>query len=219
MRKKEKLLAGLLSGVILGSCFLGNATAYASVTDGKLLVENMNRSPDYYIFSESNMRDLTEQEVQSLDSAGRQMAINEIYARRGRKFVISEVQTYFNEKSWYKGTVEASDFDENIFNDYEERNIAKLQKSFDSQYFLEGSDSRYLTDEEIKRLTGDELQLGINEIYARRGRKFSMEKYRNYFSEKSWYNGTIEPEKFDEALFNAYESTNIQKLTEAMDSR
>ena len=62
----------------------------------------------------------------------------------------------------------------------------------------------------------DELQLGINEIYARHGRKFSIEKYRNYFSEKTWYNGTVEPENFDERVLNQYEQENIRKLTEAM---
>lgn len=144
------------------------------------------------------------------------MAINEIYARHGRKFLIPEVQAYFNEKEWYKGTVEASDFDESVFNEYEEKNIATLQKCFGSEYFLDKSDSRYLTDEEIKKLTDDELQLGINEIYARHGRKFSIEKYRNYFSEKTWYNGTVEPENFDERVLNQYEQENIRKLTEAM---
>lgn len=216
MTEKKRMFAGILAGVMLGSGLSGSAVVSASITDGKVLVENMNRSPDHYILPESQTRELADWEVKNMDEAGRQMAINEIYARHGRKFVISEVQTYFDEKNWYKGTVEASDFDENVFNEYEEKNIATLQKSFKSGYFLDGSDSRYLTDEEIKSLTDNELQLGINEIYARHGRKFSSEKYRSYFSEKTWYNGTIEPDRFDERVFNQYEQENIRKLTEAM---
>lgn len=216
MTKRQRILTGILAGIVLGTGLSGNAVVSASVTDGKVLVENMNRSPDYYILPESQTRELADWEVKNIDAAGRQMAINEIYARHGRKFVLPEVQTYFEEKNWYKGTVEASDFDENVFNEYEEKNIATLQKSFESGYFLDGSDSRYLTDEEIKNLTNDELQLGINEIYARHGRKFSSEKYRNYFSEKTWYNGTIEPDHFDEKVLNGYEQENIRKLTEAM---
>lgn len=216
MTKRQRILTGILAGIVLGTGLSGNAVVSASVTDGKVLVENMNRSPDYYILPESQTRELADWEVKNIDTAGRQMAINEIYARHGRKFVLPEVQTYFEEKNWYKGTVEASDFDENVFNEYEEKNIATLQKSFESGYFLDGSDSRYLTDEEIKNLTNDELQLGINEIYARHGRKFSSEKYRNYFSEKTWYNGTIEPDHFDEKVLNGYEQENIRKLTEAM---
>ncbi len=216
MAKRQRILTGILAGIVLGTGLSGNAVVSASVTDGKVLVENMNRSPDYYILPESQTRELADWEVKNIDAAGRQMAINEIYARHGRKFVLPEVQTYFDEKNWYKGTVEASDFDESVFNEYEEKNIATLQKSFGSGYFLDGSDSRYLTDEEIKNLTDDELQLGINEIYARHGRKFSSEKYRNYFSEKTWYNGTIEPDHFDEKVLNGYEQENIRKLTEAM---
>ena len=216
MTKRQRILTGILAGIVPGTGFSGNAVVSASVTDGKVLVENMNRSPDYYILPESQTRELADWEVKNIDAAGRQMAINEIYARHGRKFVLPEVQTYFDEKNWYKGTVEAYDFDESVFNEYEEKNIAALQKNFGSGYFLDGSDSRYLTDEEIKNLTNDELQLGINEIYARHGRKFSSEKYRNYFSEKTWYNGTIEPENFDEKVLNGYEQENIRKLTEAM---
>lgn len=213
---KKKMFAGILAGVMLGTGLSGSSVVFASITDGKVLVENMNRSPDYYILPESQTRELADWEVKNIDEAGRQMAINEIYARHGRKFVLPEVQTYFNEKNWYKGTVEASDFDENVFNEHEEKNIATLQKSFQSGYFLDGSNSRYLTDEEIKGLTDNELQLGINEIYARHGRKFSSEKYRSYFSEKTWYKGTIEPDHFDERVFNQYEQENIRKLTEAM---
>ena len=201
MTKRQRILTGILAGIVLGTGLSGNAVVSASVTDGKVLVENMNRSPDYYILPESQTRELADWEVKNIDAAGRQMAINEIYARHGRKFVLPEVQTYF---------------DESVFNEYEEKNIATLQKSFGSGYFLDGSDSRYLTDEEIKNLTDDELQLGINEIYARHGRKFSSEKYRNYFSEKTWYNGTIEPDHFDEKVLNGYEQENIRKLTEAM---
>lgn len=216
MKKRRRMFAGILAGVLLGVGLCGNAVVSASITDGKVLVENMNRSPDYYILPESQTRELADWEVKNIDAAGRQMAINEIYARRGRKFVLPEVQAYFNEKEWYQGTVEASAFDESVFNEYEEKNIATLQKSFESGYFLDGSDSRYLTEEEIKNLTKDELQLGINEIYARRGRKFSVEKYKDYFSAKTWYNGTVDPEKFDERVFNQYEQENIRKLTEAM---
>ena len=216
MTKGQRKLAGILSGIILGMGLLGNTFVFAAVTDGKVLVKNMNRSPDYYILPESQTRELADWEVKNIDEAGRQMAINEIYARHGRKFLLPEVQAYFNEKVWDKGNVEASDFDENVFNEYEEKNIATLQKCFGSEYFLDKSDSRYLTDEEIKKLTDDELQLGINEIYARHGRKFSTEKYRSYFSEKTWYNGTVEPENFDERVLNQYEQENIRKLTEAM---
>ena len=88
MMKRQRTLVGMLSGIILGIGLLGNTVAFAAVTDGKVLVKNMNRSPDYYIVPESQTRELADWEVKNIDEAGRQMAINEIYARHGRKFLI-----------------------------------------------------------------------------------------------------------------------------------
>ena len=56
------------------------------------------------------------------------MAINEIYARHHRKFVLQEVQDYFNGKSWYSGTIEAADFDPTVLNQCENENIALMVK-------------------------------------------------------------------------------------------
>ena len=89
MTKGQRKLAGILSGIILGMGLLGNTFVFAAVTDGKVLVKNMNRSPDYYILPESQTRELADWEVKNIDEAGRQMAINEIYARHGRKFSAS----------------------------------------------------------------------------------------------------------------------------------
>ncbi len=50
-------------------------------------------------------------------------ALNEIYARRGRKFKSADLQAYFNSKPWYKGTIEPSQFDENSLNQYEKANV------------------------------------------------------------------------------------------------
>lgn len=56
-------------------------------------------------------------------------AKNEIYARHGRKFLSTELQEYFNDKSWYQGTVEAEKFSPSVFNKYESDNIQILVKA------------------------------------------------------------------------------------------
>lgn len=84
-------------------------------------------------------------------------------------------------------------------------------------YILPDSDSRYLTDEELSKYSSSELELAKNEIYARHGRKFVTKRIADYFSSKSWYQGTIEPEDFDarqDAIFNEYESANVIKIVE-----
>lgn len=66
-----------------------------------------------FILQDSSSRllvssDLTEMSLRELNYAR-----NEIFARHGRKFKSQELQNYFNSKSWYKGTINPEDFDEN----------------------------------------------------------------------------------------------------------
>lgn len=78
------------------------------------------------------------------------------------------------------------------------------------EYILPDSATKYLTDADIEGLTADELRLARNELYARHGRKFNDEELLAYFNGKSWYQGTIEPNNFDEtSRFNDYEKKNL----------
>lgn len=74
-------------------------------------------------------------------------------------------------------------------------------------------DSRYLSDEEIAQMTPQVLCYGKNEIYAQHGRKFLSEELTEYFNEQVWYRGTVSAADFSEAVFNKYESANIEALT------
>lgn len=76
-----------------------------------------------YIFPQSSTSYLTRKDLKGLDYDTVQMAINEIYARHHRKFVLPEVQEYFDGKSWYEGYVDADQFDVNVMNVYEGSNI------------------------------------------------------------------------------------------------
>lgn len=224
MRKiKRWLAAGLTAVVLIGNGAVSGVQpmmVQGAIVDGDELIEGLSRDSGYYILPESSQRELSYDEISWMTDSEKQMAINEIYARHGRKFVIPQVQQYFSEKSWYQGTVEASRFDEKVLSDCEEKNIEKLLKTTtSSSYVLEGSDSRYITDEEVAALTKDDMQLAINEIYARHGRKFSMKEYRDYFNSQSWYKGTVEPEKFNEGVLNVYENANIAKLSTAIKQR
>lgn len=50
------------------------------------------------------------------------IARNEIYARHGRRFQAEDLQSYFDFKSWYRGTIDSDSFDESILNEYEKTN-------------------------------------------------------------------------------------------------
>jgi len=56
-----------------------------------------------------------------------------------------------------------------------------------SEYIIPGSDSRYLTDSDLAGLTKEQLAIARNEIFARHGYIFMVQKYVDYFSSKSWY--------------------------------
>ena len=96
----------------------------------------------------------------------------------------------------------------------EERYPSEKAKFYDShaEYFICDSDSRYLTDQEVSRLSQEDLRIAKNEIYARHGRIFTSEDLKAYFESKSWYEGTVPPDQFNESVFNPVEKANIQLI-------
>lgn len=85
-----------------------------------------------------------------------------------------------------------------------------------SYYILPGSDSHYLSGEEVNNLPINLLEYACNEIYARHGRKFVDSAFQNYFNFQPWYRGTVEPDQFNTNVFNSYETENILRLVERM---
>jgi hypothetical protein len=55
-----------------------------------------------FLFADSDRRLLTPEDLKSLSKAELRNARNEIYARRGRKFVRKEVSDYFKQFDWYR---------------------------------------------------------------------------------------------------------------------
>lgn len=79
-----------------------------------------------YILPYSDIEYISESELVGLDKRTSELALNEIYARHGRKFNDSSIQSYFNEKSWYDGFIGPEDFSDSVFNKYETKNIATI---------------------------------------------------------------------------------------------
>lgn len=79
----------------------------------------------------------------------------------------------------------------------------------DDDYILPDSGTRKLTNSDLAGLDADELELARNEIYARAGRRFNTEYIQDYFDDKWWYVGTIEPEDFTEDMLNDVEKYNV----------
>ncbi len=92
-----------------------------------------NNSQTYYefVFPYSGISLLEDSEVANLTDYNLRIALNEIYARHGRRFKDKELQNYFNNTSWYVGQYEPEEFDkiqDSLLNDIEKKNINKLVK-------------------------------------------------------------------------------------------
>lgn len=75
----------------------------------------------------NNTSYLSQSEVDAMSEDELNIAINEIYARRGRIFTSPDLAAYFNAQSWYKPLYTAEEFSQKVvFNDYEAKNITLL---------------------------------------------------------------------------------------------
>ena len=85
-----------------------------------------------------------------------------------------------------------------------------------SDYVLDASNKRKLTDSDTDQLTLRGINYAKNELYARHGRKFQSKELRNFFDSRDWYNGTLKAEsatdKIIEKDFNSYEKYNLDLL-------
>ncbi|WP_367569205.1 YARHG domain-containing protein [Lacrimispora sp.] len=81
-----------------------------------------------FVFPNSSNSLLQEPDLWNLSASRLQIARNEIYARHGRRFNDEELQRYFNQCSWYEGTVAPEDFDERMLNEIEQSNIRLIQE-------------------------------------------------------------------------------------------
>lgn len=85
-------------------------------------------SVEEYVFPESDQRLLSEEELTGYDLQTLRLGRNEIFARHGYIFKSSDLQEYFENKSWYEGIVESEKFDENILNQFEKENVKLIKK-------------------------------------------------------------------------------------------
>lgn len=96
-----------------------------------------------------------------------------------------------------------------------ETTTVSMGNTISSVYLLSDIAERYLEASDIEGYSHDEIQLIINEMYARHGRVFYLQENINYFSAQDWYEPV--PGKSDEEIvneFNAYEKANLDLLCE-----
>ncbi len=112
-------------------------------------------SSEYVIWYSSQIR-LSENDISFLSDADKRIALNEIYARHGRKFNDMELQQHFNNCSWYSGTVEPANFDEKMLSMIERYNIDLLSSSYDRNTVKTNKPvGTYVSEDGVYMVTGD----------------------------------------------------------------
>ncbi|MGP0091831.1 MAG: caspase family protein [Xanthobacteraceae bacterium] len=84
---------------------------------------------------------------------------------------------------------------------------AALEPPRPSGFLFVDSDRRYLTQDEVRRLTPAQRRIARNEIYARRGRYFRDQELANYFAQFQWY----KPNSWEVPL-NTFEKANVELI-------
>ncbi len=91
--------------------------------------EDADTDAQEYIFPDSDSRYLAEEEVKGVETDKLRIARNEIFARHGYIFNDEELSQYFNNMSWYQGTVSSEEFNmDAVLNDFEKKNIELIEE-------------------------------------------------------------------------------------------
>lgn len=102
----------------------------------------------------------------------------------------------------------------------EESSQTDNSSAADNSFIFANSDSSYISNSEVKNLSDSELELALNEIYAKRGWIFSDAELSAYFNSKSWYTPRYTSSEFSKNVtFNEYEQANINLIINEEKSR
>lgn len=120
---------------------------------------------------------------------------------------------------WYKFNPDGSDpkevkgevKDSNSSSSSSSSSTGSIDTNFSDNYIFANVDTEYLTDDDVKYLSKDELALARNEIFAKHGFVFGVEPFKSYFEKKSWYHA--DPNYTDnDSTLNEYEKANLKLI-------
>lgn len=211
-KKKEQITYIILIGVLLVAVIIGLVIRFSKSVDRK----------DDSVSSISE--DMSDEDFENIDEVGNidEDEINDDSYNADMEYELPTEESH-NEYEETEEETEVSDGqveptyipEENVFaeeqtNDMQGDEISErnLEEMTSDEYILPDSDTRYYKMKELKGLTAEEARIARNELFARHGRMFDDEGLQEYFNSCSWYNGTIQPDDFDEGVFNKYEIAN-----------
>lgn len=179
-------------------------------------------------FDYSSTSYLTEADLYGLTKDEIQECINDIYARHGYIFKDSDIRAHYESMCWYHGTCSDMETAARSFNSVEKANVQLLVSYKDKAPAYTSSsgyrgDNNYtncfpdtsttlITQSDLCGFTRDEIQMLINNIYARHGYIFKDPDLRAYYESQCWYTGRYYNMEDAAATFNSVERQNIATM-------
>lgn len=96
-------------------------------------------------------------------------------------------------------------------------NTASNVMDADDGYIFPDADTSYVSKSSVKKLSDEELQYAVNEVYARHGLKFTKKKNKERFEKKEWYVGTVDDQ--NDVSLNKYEKKNVDTMAAELKKR
>ncbi len=84
-------------------------------------------------------------------------------------------------------------------------------------YLFPYADSSYIDESDLNKMSTEEIQYAINEVYARHGLKFTKKKNKERFEKKKWYSARVNDQ--DSISLNAYEKKNVNTMAKVLEQR
>lgn len=125
-----------------------------------------------------------------------------------------------------KSSVECSFSEEKLNKIYyrvlSEEEVASYQQAKEeklrAEFIFPDSDKKYLSEDEVRAKTVEDLMVGRNEIFARHGYMFEDANLKSHFESISWYQGTVPSSEFNsEQVFNEFEKKNVELIKKVED--
>lgn len=141
MKKNKKMILGIALGL---ACVLSSVPVYAERNareQGYQAYFYQENFTDFsalsnYVLPISNRRKVTIEDLKELSTDELALARNEIYARHGKVFQTEEIQSFFNQKSWYKRNLSFQDASINAIEKENAAFIRKIENEEASRRFL-----------------------------------------------------------------------------------
>lgn len=175
---------------------------FGTDVDGRPVLLSITTDEEHFILAGSSETLLTENEIERLSKFEMYMAVQEIYARHGKKFSDVILCQYFNRQEWYKPYEKV--FSKETLSEIEEANIELLiqkgslgeeaGKEYGNLYPDEGMKETILTEEEAVGMIihafhmADEVICAKEENYIRTEDVFQIYSLGEYSDERKLQN-------------------------------